>query len=171
MSAQAAKFCWRRRRSPCSPSIRSSRNISTARRQAAFLRPGWRLRSCRAKTMCSPPPTAPRISRSWPACATMSCSTPAPSCAPTRRRSSLPGSRPACASIPSAPHRRATRSMTPAARSPASALPGRSSTPRCCRCSAACTSTRFASRIPMRWRRRWTPSRHASASFSPDCAG
>ena len=43
--------------------------------------------------------------------------------------------------------------------------------PRCCRCSAACTSTRSASRIPMRWRRRWTPSRHASASFSPDCAG
>ena len=60
---------------------------------------------------------------------------------------------------------------SPAARSPASALPGRSSTQRCCRCSAACTSTRSASRIPMRWRRRWTPSRHASASFSPDCAG
>ena len=28
-----------------------------------------------------------------------------------------------------------------------------------------------AGEIPMRWRRRWTPSRHASASFSPDCAG
>ena len=77
----------------------------------------------------------------------------------------------------SAPHRRATPSMTPVPPVAALAPPAPSGTPQrkkippCSLCWTGFTSTPSASRTPTRWPQRWTPWRRVSATCCRRCSG
>ena len=89
--AQAARFCWHRRPSPCSPAIPSCSSIWPAPPPAACMRPGWARRNSPGRPTCSPPPTGRRSSRRCWATPTTLCSTPPASCSKYALRAKAAG--------------------------------------------------------------------------------